>query len=266
MTRKKLCKQDRIFNLVSYVLLTFALVAVAYPLYFVLIASVSDPIAVGNGQVWFWPKGVSFEGYKRVLGDPNITHGYTNTIVYTFVGTAINLLVTLPAAFAMSRKNLKGRGLFMTLFMITMFVSGGMIPTYLVVKKLGLLDTIGALVLPGAMSVYNMLIARTFFQTSIPESLWEASEMDGCTYARYFASVVLPLSKAIIAILALFYGIGHWNAYYNAMIYLTDSQKFPLQLVMRAILTKNQMPANMMLADVSLFSSMQYTAEMIKYA
>lgn len=257
---------DRVFNGVSFLLLTAVLLTVAYPLYFVVIASFSDPVLVGTGKVWLFPRGVTVEGYRRVLGDPQIIKGYLNSLLYTTVGTGINLVVTLPAAYALSRKGLKGRNVIMFFFMLTMFISGGLIPTFLVVSGLGLLDSIWALVLPAALSVYNMVIARTFFQNSIPDELWEAANMDGCSNARFFLAVVLPISKAIIAILVLYYGVSHWNSYYNAMVYITDRDKFPLQLILRGILTKNQVSGNMVQADVDLMAQRQYLAEMIKYA
>lgn len=259
-------KGDALFHGVSFVLLTAVLLAVAYPLYFVIIASFSDPVLVGTGKVWLFPRGFTIEGYKRVLGDPQIIRGYLNSLLYTTVGTSINLFVTLPAAYALSRKGLKGKNLIMFFFMLTMFISGGLIPTFLVVSNLGLLNSVWALVLPAALSVYNMVIARTFFQNSIPDELWEVANMDGCSNARFFVSIVLPLSKAIIAILVLYYGVSHWNSYYNAMVYITDRNKFPLQLMLRGILTKNQVSGNMIQADVDLMAQRQYLAEMIKYA
>ncbi|MDL2294260.1 carbohydrate ABC transporter permease [Ruminococcaceae bacterium OttesenSCG-928-D13] len=257
---------DRIFDLVTLLLLTLVLLAVAYPLYFVVIASLSDPMLVANGEVWLWPKNFSIEAYTKVLGDEHIVGGFLNSLKYTVLGTAINLVVTLPCAYAMSRRDLKGKGIFTTFFLITMFVSGGMIPTFMVVRNLHLLNTTWAMVLPGAMSVFNMIIARTFFQSTIPDELREAAEIDGCSIPRFFVSVVLPLSKAIIVILVLYYGVGHWNSYYNAMLYITDRVRFPLQLVMRGILTQNQIPANMIQADVDLVQHRQYLAEQIKYA
>lgn len=264
--REALKKGDTLFNAVAYTLLTIILLMVLYPLYFVVIASFSDPVLVGTGKVWLYPRGFNVEGYQRVLGDSLILRGYLNSIWYTFAGVLVNLFVTVPAAYALSRKNLKWRNQILFLFLLTMFVSGGMIPTFLVVSNLHLLNTMWALVLPVAMSVYNMVIARTFFQYTIPEELWEAAKMDGCSDAKFFIAVVLPLSKAIIAILVLYYGVSQWNSYYNAMLYITDRDKFPLQLVLRAILTKNQVSGSMIQADADLMAQRQYLAEMIKYA
>lgn len=263
---KKVSGADRVFNIVAYSILTVAFLLVAYPLYFVVIASLSDPLLVGSGQVWFFPRGFTLEGYQRVLGDAAILRGYWNTIVYTVIGTTVNLAVTVPAAYALSRKDLKGRNPIMFLFMLTMFITGGTIPTFIVVRSLNLLNSMWALILPAAMSVYNMIIARTFFQSTIPDELWEAAEIDGCSIVRFFGSIVLPLSKAILAILVLYYGVGHWNSYYSAMLYITERSSFPLQLVMRGILTKNEIPGNMIQADVDLMAQRQYLAEMIKYA
>lgn len=264
--KEKTSKGDRTFNIFSYIILTLVLIIVAYPLYFVIVASFSDPIQVGTGQVWFLPKGFTLEGFKRVLGDPDIVRGYANTILYTFIGTILNLLVTLPAAYALSRKDLKGKKPILFFFMLTMFVSGGQIPTFLVVRSLNLLNSMWALILPVAMSVYNMIIARTFFQNSIPDELWEVATMDGCSIGRFFVEIVLPLSKAIVAILVLYYGVSHWNSYYDAMVYISDRDKFPLQLVLRGILTQNQVPDNMIQADMDLMAQRQYVAEQIKYA
>lgn len=257
---------DTLFNAFSYLLLTVVLLIVAYPLYFVVIASFSDPVLVGTGKVWLFPRGFTTEGYERVLGDPEILRGYLNTILYTFVGVVINLSVTLPAAYALSRKDLKGRNVILFLFMLTMFISGGLIPTFIVVNNLHLLNTMWALVLPVAMSVYNMIIARTFFLNTIPDDLWEAARMDGCSDLHFFLSIVMPLSKAITAILILYYGVSHWNSYYNAMVYISDREKFPLQLILRGILTKNQISGSMIRADADLMAQRQYLAEMIKYA
>lgn len=262
---KRLSRQDAAFNVVSFVILTLVFLSIAYPLYFVLIASVSDPVAVASGNVWLWPKGLTLDGYARVFADSRIMRGYMNSVLYTLAGIAVDVAVTLPAAYSMSRRDLVGRNGFMVFFMIITFISGGLVPTFLVVKSLHLYNTMWALILPGAINIYFMIIARTFFQSSIPFELWEAANMDGCSNARFFMGVVLPLSKAIVAILVLYYGVGHWNSYFSAMIYLNDTKKYPLQLILRDILVQNQLNYSM-IKDQDLLAQRQNLSEMIKYA
>jgi len=222
MSAIKESKSDRIFNAINIIIMTLVLLIEIYPLIFVVSASISNPDLVNKGEVWFLPKDISFEGYSRVFKDKEIWTGYRNTIFYTLFGTIINLFVTLPAAYSLSRKDFYGRNIFMALFTFTMFFSGGLIPTYLIIKGLGLRDTIWALVLPGAASMYNIIITRTFFQSNIPNEMKEAAEIDGCSNTRLFLTIVLPLSTPIIAVMALFYGVGHWNSYFTALIYIYD--------------------------------------------
>ncbi|MCU6792534.1 carbohydrate ABC transporter permease [Paenibacillus sp. WQ 127069] len=227
--------------MVGTVLLILVLVVVAYPLYFIVIASVSNPSAVSLGEVLLLPKGITIDGYSRIFAHHDLWIGYRNTLVYTFVGTFINVAMTLTAAYALSRKDLIGRNVFMGYIAFTMFFSGGLIPTYLLIKSLGLYNSFWVMVLPGAVSVWNLIIARTFFQTTIPDDLWEAGVMDGCTNVRFFVSIVLPLSKAISAVLILFYAVAHWNEFFNGLIYLKDRARYPLQLIIRDILIQAQM-------------------------
>ncbi len=231
---------DRAFDTFNFIFLTLIFLIVAYPLWFVIIASVSSPAAVGSGQVVWRPIGFSLDGYVQVFENKNVLRGFLNSLFYTALGTSINLAVTLPTGYALSRKDFRGRKVITIFYLITMFVSGGMIPTYLVVKNIGFLDTVWALVIPGAISVYNMIVARTFFASSLPTELLEAAKLDGCGNTRFFFKIALPLSGAIIAILVLYYGIGHWNAYFSALIYITTERKFPLQLVLRSILVVNE--------------------------
>lgn len=263
--KAKAGKADVAFNLFNYTLLTLVLLIMAYPLYFVVIASISDPSLVGAGKVLFYPKGITMEGYKRVFEDPNIQGGFLNSFFYTFLGTFINIAVTLPAAYSLSRNDLRHRNPIMFFFTLTMFISGGLVPTYLAIQKLHMLDTVWALVIPGALSVYNMIIARTFFVSNIPVELLEAAKMDGYGNLRFFVSIVLPLSKAIIAILVLYYGVGHWNSYFSAMIYLNDRKLYPLQIILRDILIQNQMNFGM-IKDEEILAQKQNAAELIKYA
>ena len=236
----KRCREDVIFDTVIFIILTLILFVVAYPLYWVIISSFSDPTAVSAGKVLLRPIGFTLKGYAEVFKNSQVMRGFFNSIVITFVGVCVNLAVTLPTAYALSRDNFSGKKPITIFYMITMFFGGGMIPTYLVVKNMQLLNTIWALVLPGCLSVYNMIVARTFFKSNISEELYEAGEIDGCTQSRFFFQIALPLSKAIIAIMVLYYGVGHWNSYFSALLYISDQDKYPLQLVLRNILITNQ--------------------------
>lgn len=229
-------KKDIIFDIIVYFLCTLAIIIVAYPLYFMIIASFSNPNEVAGGNVWFWPKGFTLDGYKAILENSQIWTGYRNTIIYTLVGTFINLAVNIPAAYALSRKDLVGRGFFTFYFVFTMFFNGGLIPTYFVIKDFGLYDTFWVMVLPFSVAVYNMIIARTFFANSLPQGLWDAAQIDGCSNTRFFFQMALPLSKAVLAVIALYSAVAHWNSYFNALIYLKDQDLIPLQLVLRNIL------------------------------
>ena len=236
----KRCREDVIYDTVIFIILTLILFIVAYPLWWVIISSISDPAAVSAGKVLWKPIGFTLKGYAEVFEDKQVMTGFVNAIVYTFCGVIVNLAVTLPTAYALSRSKFGGKKVITLFYMVTMFFSGGMIPTYLVVKNMHMLNTMWALILPGCLSVYNMIVARTFFQTNISEELYEAAEIDGCTQGRFFFAIALPLSAAITAILVLYYGVGHWNSYFSALLYISDQNKYPLQLVLRNILITNQ--------------------------
>jgi len=252
--------------MVNYGLLCIILIIFIYPLLFVLSASISDPNAVWNGQVWLLPRDISFSGYEMIFQNENIWIGYRNTVIYVIVGTIINLFVTITAAYPLSRKDFYVRNFLMRLYTFTMFFSGGMIPTYLLVKQLGMLDTIWAMVIPNAASVWNVVITRTYFQNNIPEELREASAIDGCSNIRFLIKIALPLSAPIVAVMTLFYGVGHWNAFFNGLIYLSDRAKFPLQLFLREILILSQMEQNMLeYVDPNEVSERMRIAETIKY-
>jgi len=260
--------KDKLFNVFNYIFLTLAAVVVLYPLLYIVSASISDPAAVNSGTMWLLPKGITFDGYKLIFENSDIWRGYLNTIFYTVLGTFINLAITIPAAYALSRRDLAGRNLFMGMFVLTMFFGGGLIPTYLVVKNLGLIDTIWAMLLPNAAAVYNIIIARVFFEVTIPKELEESATIDGATNFKMFFKVILPLSAPIIAVMALFYGVAHWNGYFNALIYLSDRNLYPLQLVLREILVLQEMSSQ----NISMSSSMaevlhskQQLASIIKY-
>lgn len=262
---KKYSWNDKIFYIVTTLILTFFFLLVLYPCIFVLSASFSSGVAVQSGKVVLFPVDFSVEGYKAVFNTGTVWTGFANSIFYTFVGTAINLVLTLTAAYCLSRKDLPGRNFIMLLFTFTMFFSGGMIPSYMLVQNLGLLNTRWALLLPGAMGVYNLIVARTFIVNTIPSELLEASRIDGCSDIMYFIKVVLPLSKAIIAVLVLFYGVGHWNAWFNAMIYLHDKALYPLTLFLREILMASQIDPSTV-QDPELQARLADMVGAIKYA
>lgn len=257
-------KEDKIFDLINIFLVAIMVILVVYPLYFIVIASISNPNLIYEGKVWLLPKDITFEGYQRIFSDSKIWVGYKNSIIYTFIGTLVNVSCTLMAAYALSRRDLYGRNLIMFLFLFTMFFSGGLIPTYLVVKNLGLLNTMWALILPKAVAVWNVIVARTFFQTSIPNELLEAAKIDGCSDAKFFWKIVLPLSKPIVAVMVLFYAVGHWNSYFDALIYLNNEDLYPLQLILRNILIQNEASTQMM-SDIDSLAAKQRVSELIKY-
>ena len=260
----KKSKRDKIFDIVNYTILGIVLLCVVYPVYFVLIASISDPASVAEGSVILFPKNITFEGYIRIFMDDTILVGYRNTILYTTIGVILGVFFTSAAAFALSRKELKFRKLVLTLLTFTMFFNGGLIPTYLVVKNLGLMDSMWAILLPSAVWVYNIFIMRTFFTVSIPEELYESAMMDGCSQFRYFSSILLPLSKAILAVMTLFYGMAIWNMFFQPMIYLTDEHKFPLQLILRNILLESDVSGGAIL-DADTVAKRTRISELLKY-
>lgn len=264
MKTVKLSGEDLIFEIVNYAILGLFLLIVAYPLYFVVIASISNPYDVVSGNVYLLPKNITFEGYERIIRDSSIWTGYKNTIFYTTIGTLLSVGLTMMLAYPLSRKHFSGRKFIMVLLLITMYFHGGLIPQYLLVKNLGLRDTWMAIVLLGAVSVYNVIITRSFLEANIPEELEQAAAIDGCSPIKFFTLMVLPLSKAVIAVLVLYYGVGHWNDYFKAMIYLNKSEKFPLQLILRSILVQSQTTAEMS-DDFSVIEEAMRIAEQIKY-
>ena len=265
-TKIKRAKGDLVFDTINTLLLVLVMLVVLYPLYFIVIASFSDPLEVLSGHVVFFPKKVSLEAYKMVFRDAQILTGYRNTIFYTLLGTAVNIVLTVLAAYPLSRRDLAGRKFFTVMLAVTMFFSGGLIPTYLMVSNtLHLLDTIWAMILPGAISVWNVIIVRTYFQTSIPPELSEAAMVDGCSDFMLLAKVILPLSMPVLAVMVLFYGVAHWNSFFNALIYLNDKALYQLQLILRSILVQNTMSEDM-LAEVDSLANRQVMAETIKYA
>ena len=257
-------KSDLAFDIFNYVLLGLAALVVLYPLYFVVIASFSDPDAINTGRVVLWPVGFNTMGYEKIFADAKIWRSYSNTIFYTLLGTTINIFLTMMFAYPLSRREFFGRK-FLTFFMMfTLYFQGGLVPTYLLMQDINLYDTPWVMVLLPALNVFNVIIARTNIQNNIPEELYEAACLDGCSHLKYFWKVVFPLSKTIIAVLVLYYGVAHWNDYMNGLIYLRDEGLYPLQLVLRGILVQNQASASMM-SDVESMMAQQKAAELIKY-
>lgn len=246
-------RADRLFILVTRLIGVLVMFLILYPIYYVVIASFSDPSAVISGRVWLLPKGFSLEGYAYLLGESRIWIGYRNTIFYTLAATALSLLLTIPAAYALSRRDFKARRPLMLFFLFTMYFSGGLIPTYLLVANMLHMDnTVWVMVVPFSLNVYNMIIVRSYFESSIPEDLWEAAQLEGCPHTRYLTTIAVPLSKAVISVVMLYYIVGKWNEYFNAMIYLRSEQLVPLQLVLRDILIQNETVANSMSGGVNI--------------
>ncbi|GAA3401705.1 carbohydrate ABC transporter permease [Paenibacillus hodogayensis] len=258
-------REDRRFHWFITIFLCFIVLIVAYPLFFVVIASISDPQAVITGEVLLLPRGIQFTGYDKIIHNTELQRGFLNTIIYTAVGTSINLVLTVCAAYPLSRKDVMGRQLVTAFLLFTMFFSGGMIPTYLLIRDLGMINTVWAMILPNAVSVVNVIIMRTYFQTTIPGEVQEAASIDGCGNLKMLWKVVLPLSMPIIAVMILFYSVAHWNAYFNAMLYLNDRKMYPLQLLLREILVQDDLQDMVSLGDDSLLKNV-LTTESIKYA
>lgn len=264
----KEARSDRIFDIANKALVWFFILIITYPLIYILSASISDPSYVNSGRMWLIPKGITFEGFVRVFNSTEIWNGYRNTIFYTLLGTLINLAVTLPCAYALARQELVGRVAIMGLLIFTMFFDGGLIPTYLLVRDLGMINTVWAMVIPGAASVWNIIVTMTFFRVMIPRALEEAAEIDGASVFRTFFQIVLPLSAPIVAVMALFYGVGHWNQYFAGLIFLSDRELFPLQLILRDILIQQEMTAELMIqgANPEAIGEQARIANVIKYA
>ena len=241
---KKINWADTIFCVVVLLLSIVVFIIIVYPLWFVVIASISNSNLVNLGQVTFWPKDIRLYGFQQIMEDTRIWKGYANTILYVVAGTALNMVVTMPAAYALSRRNFKTRNKIMMYFVFTMFISGGLVPTYMTISSLGLISTKTILIIFVAVNTYNLIIARTFIENSIPEDLYEAAVLDGCSHFTYFMKVVLPLSKAVNSVLILYYAVYHWNDYFNALIYNNKEDNAPLQIILREILLLNQAYAN----------------------
>ena len=253
------------FDWLNCLIMLAVVITVIYPLYYCTIVSISDGMAVTRGEVLWKPIGFDLSAYKTVFSNDQILRSYGNTLFYTLLGTSINMVMTLLCAYPLSRPGLKGRRLFNFMFMLTMFINGGMIPMYIQVKNLGLLDSVWAIVLPGAISTYNMIIMRTFFST-IPEELHEAAHIDGAGHFQTFLIIVLPLSQTIIATLILFYAVGHWNGYLSALLYLSDSAKMPLQMIIRKMVIDSDIASMTTSNAASASTEMLITETKLKYA
>lgn len=256
--------KDRAFDIVNYGFAILLILAIIYPLWFIIIASFSNPSDVATGQVWFWPKHWSLKGYEALFNQPIIWRSYLNTILYTGIGTLFALLVNIPAGYALSRDDLLGRKWINLAYVIPMFISGGLVPVYLTVKGVGLLNSFWVMIIPFAVSPYNIIVARTFFKQTIPASLWEAAQVDGSGTFRYFFQIVIPLSKAVLAVVGLWTAVGIWNQWFNALIYLQNQNLQPLQLILRRILITNQQLAGNTTGQLA--AELQQLADMMKYA
>ena len=263
-TAIKQTREDQVFDYIILVVILVILVMVIYPLYFIIVASVSEPNVVNSGKLLLWPEGFNVRGYQRILNDNRIWTGYLNTIINTVAGTAIGTITTVMAGYSLSRQDMPFNKAITAFFVFTMFFSGGLIPTYLTVKELHLLDTRAIVIILSSFSVYNMIIARSFFKNTLSKDLREAAEIDGCSVQAFFFRIALPLSKAIMAVIALYYAIGHWNSFFNELIFLNDQDLYPLQLILREILLSAQSLAQ----DVSgmdTSANQRELVEVIKY-
>ncbi len=258
--------KDKALYTFNYLFLFLILVIVGYPLLIVVSNSLSSPEAVTGGKVWLLPVDFSLAGYQAVFQDKSIVSGFRNSFFYMIVGTAINMVVTTLCAYPLSIKTLPGRRWIMLLFSFTMFFSGGMIPTYLLIYNLGMINTVWSMILPGAISVWNMILMRTYFMNSVPGDIREAAIIDGCSDFRYLVKILIPLSVPIMAVLVLYYAVGHWNSYFNALLYLRDTDLYPLQMVLRNILIMNNASMDMLASDPEAMSLRIKMIDLIKYS
>lgn len=265
-------RADRAFDAVNAAIMILLLLIMLYPLYFVLIASVSDAYEVAKGNVFWLPKGITLESYANVFKESRIWTGYRNTIFYAAAGTFFSLILTIPSAYALSKKDLPGRGLLSIFFLIPMYFNGGLIPTYLVMKRLNMVNQWYSLIFIAASSVYNMIVTRVYFQSNVPEELYESARIDGASELRTFFSIALPLVKPIIAVMTLFFAVARWNDYFNALIYTTNNDYLPLQMVLRSILLNSQTAlqkvdtSSMDAEAIKNAARLAYMAEAMKYA
>lgn len=257
---------DRVIEAVMLLIITAFAILILYPLYYVLIASVSNPYDVYAGKTFFLPSGFTLEGYARVFKEKAIATGYWNSIVYTSLGTLISTFLVMTTAYPLSKKQMPGRTGIMIFYLITMYFTGGLIPTYLVVAKTGLLNSVWAIILPGGVSVFNVIVTRTYFESSIPNELYEAAKIDGCSNIKTFLKIALPLSKPIIAVMVIFAMVAYWNDWFTALIYMGDKSKYPLQLALRQILIQSQASANAMSGMNGGYAEANRITELIKFS
>ena len=253
---------DRLFDTVNLAILIVLCAIVVYPLYYVVLASITDPAVVHTGKLLLYPEAPYFKGYAEALTYPQLLSGYAKTIWYTFLNAIVALATTVPAAYALSRRDLVGRRAVMFLFTFTMFFNGGIIPMFLTIKNLKIYNTAWALVLPAAVSVYNLIVCRSFFESSLPQELLEAAQIDGCNDFRFFFTMAIPLSKTIIAVMLLYYATSMWNTFFNALMFLQDESRMPLQVVLRNLVLSNQLS---MSASGAEFAEKQKLVDQLKY-
>ena len=259
----RMSTQDQVINIVFHVIAVLMIIAVIYPLWFVIIASFSNPADVASGEVWIWPKEWNLAGYQELFKQPSLWRSYLNTILYTISGTIVALVVNIPAGYAMSRMDLYGRKWINYFYLIPMFFGGGLIPTYIVIQAFGLYDNPLVMILPFSVSTYNIIVTRTFFRSNLPQELWEAAQIDGCGTFRYFVQFAVPLSKAILAVVGLWTAVGLWNQWFNALIYLQNEAYVPLQLFLRRILIANQ--SLLGAATGTMAQELRQLSDMMKY-
>lgn len=259
----KMSRGDRAFVTINVIIMTILCLIIIYPIYYVILASMTDPVIVNSGKPLFYIEKAYFQGYKTTIAYKPLWTAYKNTILYTVVGTLISLIATIPAGYSLSRKDLPGRRGIIFIFTFTMFFSGGIIPLYLTIRSLGIYNTIWAMVLPTAVSAYNLIVCRSFFETSVPNELLESAKLDGCSDFTFFFKIAIPLSTTIIAVMALFYATSMWNQFFNALMFLQDDDKMPLQVVLRNLVLMNQ--ANQMGSSADAMITKQKLAEQLKY-
>ena len=266
MKKENKLSSDKVFEIANCVFLLILVIIVAYPLYYVLVASISDPYEVYAGKNFLLPSKVTFEGYARVFKEKSIAMGYVNSIYYTVLGTLVSVALIITTGYCVSKKTLPFRKAIMIFYVITMYFGGGLIPTYLVVSKTGLLNSVWSLILPGGVAVYNVIVARTYFESSIPEELYEAASIDGSGNMGTFFKIALPLAKPTLAVMVIFTMVAYWNDWFTSLIYMSDKAKYPLQLALRQILIQSQATATMIGNMDGGYAQANRITELIKFA
>lgn len=259
-------RSDKLYGVCSHIIILLVMVILIYPIWAVVVASFSDPTELYKSSFHFWPETVTLDSYKLVFRDDGFLTGIWNSVKYTVVGTFINVILNICAAYPLSKRNFKGQSLLMKLFTFTMFFSGGIVPTYILINKMHLIDSFWVMILPSAIGTFNVILMRTYFQTNIPQELEDAASVDGCTNFKFLIRIALPLSIPIIVVVALYYGVGHWNDYFTAMMYLTKRQLYPLQLVLREILLENEAGKMLNVATDAAYAERMMSRMGLKYA